>query len=794
LHSIRARLFLGVLLAVGLVFAASQYVALRLAERELLRATQREAELIAHGLAQALEAVLGRIEARVQGAAAALAALDPSRVDIDALLDGLVQADDRIYGSTIAFEPHAFAPRVAGFAPYLHRDGPSLRRVDLARAEYAYRKQDWYRLARDSGRPRWSEPYFDRGGGEVWMITYSVPFRRRGATAGSVSGIVTADLTLAWVRESVGALPVPGGGFGFLVSPSGTFISHLEGPAARSESGGAEVIARLERLRGAGTRLMAGGQPLGRVAEAVGGPVYLAYRPLGNLGWSLGLVFPEQALMAPIRQLLTVLLTLAGIGLGLLVLVVSVVSRRITRPLEALAGAVARIGRGDLDVPIPASRHRDEVAVLGDAVDHMRLSLRQHIDERARSLAERERLAHELDIARQIQEAMLPRADAADADGGAFRVAALLRPAREVGGDLYDFFALDDRHLLFTVGDVTDKGIPAALFMSQVSGLFRVIARSGVAPDELCRELDDRLSRGNDACMFVTMTCGILDGETGVLTYASAGHEPPLARRLGGSTAPLPGDGGPALGLGLAAECPRQTRRLAPGDAIVAFTDGVTEAFDTGGRAFGTTRLRDLVAAMPAEQLAELPVRVMSAVERFAEGGGPRDDVTVLVVEYRPPDVVPLGPGPEEWRLDVPAGGEGVMRALARIEAILRARDLPEDVVRDCRLIGEEALTNIAAYAYEGRAGAVTQVKVRVTPDEVRLRFADTGAPFNPLAHPEPDLDVGIAERSVGGLGILLIRRLATRCEYARDGDRNVLTVYRRVIGSPTASPVTQEP
>jgi sigma-B regulation protein RsbU (phosphoserine phosphatase) len=793
LHSIRTRLFLAVLLAVGLVFAASQYVAFRLAEREMLRATEREAELIAQGLAQALEAVLGRIEARVQGEAVALAALNASRMDIDALLEGLVQSDDRIYGSTIAFEPYAFAPRVAGFAPYLHRDGPSLRRVDLARAEYAYRERDWYRVARNSGRPRWSEPYFDRGGGEVWMITYSVPFRRRGTAAGSVSGIVTADLTLAWVRESVGALPVPGGGFGFLVSPSGTFISHLEGPVARPESGGAEVIARLERLREAGTRLAAVGQPLGRVAERAGEPVYLAYRPLGNLGWSLGLVFPELSLMAPIRQLLTVLLAFAGIGLGLLVLAVSVVSRRITRPLEALTGAVARIGQGDLDVPLPATRRRDEVAVLGDAVDHMRRSLRQHIEERAHSLAERERLAHELDIARQIQEAMLPRADAADANGSPFRVAALLRPAREVGGDLYDFFALDDRHLLFTVGDVTDKGIPAALFMSQVSGLFRVIARPGVTPDELCRELDERLSRGNDACMFVTMTCGILDGETGVLTYASAGHEPPLARRLGGTTAPLPGDGGPALGLGLAADCPRRTRRLAPGDAIVAFTDGVTEAFDAGGRAFGTTRLRDLVVAMPADRLAELPVRVMSAVERFAEGGGPRDDVTVLVVEYRPPDVVPLGPGPEEWRLEVPAGGAGVMRVLARIEAILRARDLPEDVVGDCRLIVEEVLTNIATYAYESRVGAVARVDVRVIPDEVRFQFTDAGTPFNPLTHPEPDLDAGIAQRPVGGLGILLIRRLATRCEYARDGDRNVLTVYRRVVGSPTSDPATRE-
>ena len=134
------------------------------------------------------------------------------------------------------------------------------------------------------------------GGGEVWMITYSVPFRR-GATA-PVSGIVTADLTLAWVRETVGALAVPGPGFGFLVSPSGAFVSHLEGPDGRPTAGAAGVLARLERLRAVGARLVAEGKPLGRVADDPEGPVYLAYGPQGSLGWSLGLVFPERALRA----------------------------------------------------------------------------------------------------------------------------------------------------------------------------------------------------------------------------------------------------------------------------------------------------------------------------------------------------------------------------------------------------------------------------------------------------------------------------------------------------------------
>jgi sigma-B regulation protein RsbU (phosphoserine phosphatase) len=517
------------------------------------------------------------------------------------------------------------------------------------------------------------------------------------------------------------------------------------------------------------------------VPADAGEPAYLAFRRLGSLGWSLGLVFPEAALMAPARRLIPVHLAFAALGLGLLALVVSVVARRITRPIEALAGVVERIGHGDLEAPMPATRRRDEVAVLAETVDGMRRSLRRHIEERAASLAAQQRLARELDIARQIQQAMLPRVDAEAGPTGPFRVAATLQPARQVGGDLYDFFALDDRRLLFAVGDVSDKGIPAALFMEQVSVLLRVMGHSGMPPDELLRELDRRLSAGNEACMFVTATCGLLDGETGALLLASAGHDAPLIRRAGGATAQLAAAGGPALGLGMPDGFPQWSGRLAPGDAVVAFTDGVTEAFDVAGEAFGMERLRRLVEATPPEALASLPADVVRTVEHFAEGGAPPDDITVLVVAYRPPDVLPLGGTPEEWRLEVLARKDGIVRAKTRVETILVARDLPHDVVSDCLLVVEEVLANVMTHAYQGECDRPVRVDVSVTPQEVRLRFADTAHPFDPLARPDPDLEAPAADRPVGGLGVLLVKRLAHRCEYTRDGDQNVLTVCCRV-------------
>ena len=215
----------------------------------------------------------------------------------------------------------------------------------------------------------------------------------------------------------------------------------------------------------------------------------------------------------------------------------------------------------------------------------MRVQLQGHIAERAGRLAEEQRQAREMEIARQIQQSMLPVAADGSLDGR-YAIAATLRPAREVGGDLYDFFVQDERRLVFAIGDVADKGVPAALLMARVTALFRAIGPGETGPDGILRELDLRLSQGNDACMFVTAACGQLDGETGRSgTPAPATTADPAASRR--QTVVLAAEGGPALGLETNGPFPCGQGRFAPGDALVLCTDGVTEAFDARRHAFG---------------------------------------------------------------------------------------------------------------------------------------------------------------------------------------------------------------
>jgi sigma-B regulation protein RsbU (phosphoserine phosphatase) len=408
----------------------------------------------------------------------------------------------------------------------------------------------------------------------------------------------------------------------------------------------------------------------------------------------------------------------------------------------------------------------------------MRGMLQVHIEERAARLAEEQRRARELDIARQIQQSLLP-APPSDSLVGQYAIAATLQPAREVGGDLYDFFLLDGRRLVLAIGDVADKGMPAALLMARVTGLLRAVSRGESRPDEVLQELDARLSQGNDMCMFVTMAFIVLDGETGELRYASAGHEPPLLRRVGGATTALAVQGGAALGLDAGHGFPVWTGHLAPGDVLVLCTDGVTEAFDETGAAFGLERMRRVVAETPPDALGTLPARLVTAVERFSARGGPRDDLAVLAAQYRPADVVVDTRGDESWRLSVDSEPESFARAGRWIEAILRSRDVPPATVHECALVVEELVTNVTTHAYGGEPGREARVGLRLLPDEIEIRIEDTGPPFNPLEAPVPDLDAPLAERPVGGLGLVLVRQLVSRWSYAREGSTNVLTFYR---------------
>jgi sigma-B regulation protein RsbU (phosphoserine phosphatase) len=471
-RSLTARLIVWTLLAVGAVYVTTVVASNGLARRMAISAAEREAANETEAAASRVDDVLHSIEERTLALGQALSVLAPAGEDADRLLHRFVGGNRDVHGGAIAWNP---GPPGERRALYYHRgkDGSDrLEPEDLASESYRYWEREWFREALDSGRPCWTEPYQDTGGGEVWMVTFAVPF---GAAGHAPTGVVTADVRLRRLESRVSEIELGRRGFGVLLSRSGQVIAASDrerafpgtlvlGPASPETRARRDPIVR---------RMLAGERGFQRV-EVQGEPFRLTFRPLARAGWSLATLYPEDELLAGVSRLRVVQGLLGVVGLGLLTLVVVLLSRRLTRPLTGLAASAATIARGDLDAPLPPVESRDEVGALAGAFRHMRDSLKEQIRNLEETTAAKERLLGELRVARRIQADMLP-APAAGGPGEGYELGATLVPARAVGGDLYDHFR-DGTRVFFLAGDVSGKGIAAALFMARARSVFEAAA------------------------------------------------------------------------------------------------------------------------------------------------------------------------------------------------------------------------------------------------------------------------------------------------------------------------------
>ncbi len=554
------------------------------------------------------------------------------------LMHDMVAGSPEIFGAAAAFEPHAFAPDQRFYAPYFFRKGSAEATfTQLGNESYNYFLWDWYLIPKELNRPVWSEPYFDEGGGGTLMTTYSHPFYERSEEERMFRGVVTADVSLENLVADIATISLYETGYAFLISNRGAFLAHPDQTLIMRESIFSMAEARkLPELRTVGKTMIQGGSGFtAMTCPHTGRRSLLAYAPVTAAGWSVGVVIPEHELFADIRTLNRTVLTIAAAGLTLLLLVVVAISRSITRPLQHLVGATEEIAKGNLEVQLPEVRTGDEVQVLTRSVDEMRVALKEYIADIAETSRAKERIESELKIASAIQMNFLPKRFPPFPDQTAFDLYAALAPAREVGGDLYDFFMLDPGHLFFSVGDVSDKGVPAALFMAVTKTLMKGMAEQGSTPADVLGRVNAELCQNNETAMFVTLVCGILDMATGDLVYSNAGHNPPVLLRAGKRPEflTLP----PGLVLGVAEEAVFETRtiRLFPNDRLLLYTDGVTEAMDADDQLFSDERLLGETTGMAAETPRQMVERLMAAVHAYAGGTAQSDDITVLALHYR---------------------------------------------------------------------------------------------------------------------------------------------------------------
>ena len=545
-----------------------------------------------------------------------------------------VEDEPEIFGSAVAFEPFAFDPKVKWFAPYYFREGKRVQYADLASDSYNYFSKEWYTIPKELKVPVWSAPYFDEGGGNVIMTTYSAPFFKQTAEGGNreVAGIVTADLSVDWLTKHLSSVKVGTTGYCFLISDAGVFLSHPEKELIMRES----IFSIAERqgrahLRDVGRAMLR--DPSGFVDLGKGvrdRESFLGFARLPSNGWSLGVVFPKDELFADVTRLHETTALIALAGLVLLLAMSFLVARSIATPLRRMAQVTGRVAAGELDLTVPDTNRKDEVGSLAKAFAQMNVDLKRYIGELTETTAEKQKMESELSIAAQIQRSLLPQGFSTPSGPGKPEFYAVMEPARHIGGDFYDFFPVGENSIYFAVADVCGKGIPAALLMARTKSLLESSVGDSISPNVLLGRVNDILAENNDQCVFVTLFLGILDVASGVLRYGNAGHEQPLLLRADGEVTFLKGGNGPALGLFPHEEFPVGEITLNPGDALFTFTDGVTEALDTQGNLFSKERLFEEVNGLKDRSARGLVDGVFEAVRAFSIGAMQADDITMF--------------------------------------------------------------------------------------------------------------------------------------------------------------------
>jgi phosphoserine phosphatase RsbU/P len=632
------RLSVLILVSTTAIFAAVFTYNYHYSRQAVLKNVEENARNLTASTVYKIEAVLRAIEKIPRNLAYRVEKRHYQRDDLVDLIRGTVAENREIYGATVAFEPFAFDPGSLYFSPYTHRtsDG-SIRTMPPTEAPYPYFYWDWYQIPKELKRAIWSEPYFDEGAGNIIMSTYSVPVFMRDGGQTRFAGVATADVSLDWLKAIVSSVHIYESGYAFLITQNGVFVTHPDSQLimrssifSMAETHGDEGLRRLGRA------MIHGGEAFVPLRDfATGKTSWIYYAPLPANGWSVGVIFPEEELFADIQDLSREVLFIASTGFLLLFLVIALISGTITRPLRQLDRTAHEIAQGNLDAELPAVPVNDEIGRLTQSFGDMKVALKEYISNLAETTAAKERIESELKIARTIQMSFLPKHFPPLRESEAFEVFATLEPAREVGGDLYDFSLLDEDHLYFAVGDVSDKGVPAALFMAVTKTLLKGMAELRLSPSEILERVNTELCHENDSMMFVTVFCGILNFRTGQLQYSNAGHEPPLLLRQGDAAHWLELPAGFILGVEEDTAYRTLEMLLHPGDMLLIYTDGVTEAVDADLKLFSNQRLFAFAEGTHALTAESLVNAVVDVVKEYSAQVQQADDVTLMAVRYK---------------------------------------------------------------------------------------------------------------------------------------------------------------
>ena len=541
----------------------------------------------------------------------------------------ILENNPDLNGCSIAFEPYYFKDRGKYFSAYSNHDGDTIKTIQEGNEHYDYFSMDWYQLCKLLDKPCWTEPFIDynlEGITSSEMIaSFCKPLKDKNK---QYIGTISVDISLGWLSKTISAVKPYPNSYSIMIGAGGTYFVHPDSTKLFYQTILTETLVKEDTARVALGLAMLNGEEGMRQLNFDGIDSYVFYKPLSTTGWSVAIVCPESDIFGGYNRLYRVVICIVLLGLLLMLYVFSRIIRHKLQPLGLLAQQAETIALGQFDAKLPKEGRNDEIGQLSEAFGNMQQSLVKYIDELKETTAMKASIENELKVASDIQMSMVPRIFPAFPNRKDIDLYASMTPAKEVGGDLYDFFIQDER-LYFCVGDVSGKGVPASLFMAITRNMFRIIAQQGLTPAEIAERINVSLAKDNDRGMFVTMFIGLLHLDTGRLDFCNCGHNPPV---IDGQFLEMQNTNTP---LGLWEDDPFYGESIDDirGRQMLIYTDGLNEAENQEKELLGNKRLLELMADTASLDSRQVIDMLREAVEQHRAGADPNDDLTLMCLK-----------------------------------------------------------------------------------------------------------------------------------------------------------------
>jgi sigma-B regulation protein RsbU (phosphoserine phosphatase) len=489
------------------------------------------------------------------------------------------------------------------------------------------------------------------------------------------------------------------------------------------------------------------------------------------------------SILHSIERIIALVMVLLALLFVCSIFVIRIFVKQLSSPLQVLTHYSEELAKHHFnhksslssDVETISQKSNDEIGQLAKTFLQLEDSLISYIADLEKTLGEKSKLENELSIAKKIQEDMLLSPNQLQALNPNVSLVAYMKTMKEVGGDFYDAFIKND-HLYVVMGDVSGKGVSAALFMSASMTVIRSLANHYLYPSELLFQVNQELCAQNANNLFVTLFIAAIDLESGLMTYCNAGHPAPFIKHANYDISELPYTGGMALGIEASFYYEEQRFQLKQNDIVLLYTDGITEAMNENEELYSEQRLSDLFKNNHEQSLENYKDILVESVFAFANSSEQADDITLLLLEWHLKETIEIG---AELKVHFLNEISEIEKLQYVVEKYSQANDLPEELTMQLNLVLEELLSNTIFYGYQDHEKHYIYVHFILKSDRLTLVLEDDGIAFNPLERSKVDTTKSIEDVEVGGLGIHFVKNLMDHIEYKRDDNKNFLTLEK---------------